>query len=117
MEAENKGALQCELRECDGSVLVCPCMRERTASIDSRASTSYSCLSLPLALSIFLSFPLHLSHLFICRCLTVLITGLGLAQHVLPKQDTEMEFEKESVGDCKTGRERDSEREKERGRE
>lgn len=67
----------------------CPCMCEWTVSSHSGASTSYSCLS-------FFS-PLHLYHLFICRCLTVLIIALALAQHVLPKQDTEMEFEKEGV--------------------
>lgn len=93
------GTLQRGLRERDGSVLVCPCMREWTVSSHSSASTSYSCLSLPLSLhlSFFLSFSLRLSHLFICRCLTVLIIALALAQHVLPKQDTEMEFEKEGV--------------------
>lgn len=53
-------------------------------------------LSPSLHLSFFL-FSLRLSHLFICRCLTVLIIALALAQHVLPKQDTEMEFEKEGV--------------------
>lgn len=74
-------------REQDGSVLVCPCMREWTVSTQSSASTSYSCLSF------FLSFFLSpcISHLFICRRLTVLIIALALAQHVLPKQDTEME--------------------------
>lgn len=44
-----------------------------------------------------LSFSVRLSHLIICCCLTVLIIALALAQHVLPKQDTEMEFEKEGV--------------------
>lgn len=50
---------------------------------------------MPFFLSFFLS-PC-ISHLFICRRLTVLIIALALAQHVLPKQDTEMEFEKEGV--------------------
>lgn len=54
-------------------------------------------VSLSLCLFVSLSFSLRLSHLFICRCLTVLIIALALAQHVLPKQDTEMEFEKEGV--------------------
>lgn len=75
---------------------MCPCMREWTVSSQSSGSTSYSCLSLSPHLSFFL-FSLRLSHLFICRCLTVLIIALALAQHVLPKQDTEMEFEKEGV--------------------
>ena len=91
------GALHCVRRERDRRVLVCPCMREWTVSSHSSASTSYSCLSLSLCLFVSLSFSLRLSHLFICRCLTVLIIALALAQHVLPKQDTEMEFEKEGV--------------------
>lgn len=63
-----------------------------------RASTSYSCSAMALFSPLSLSFLPAPPHLFICRHLTVLIIALALAQHVLPKQDTEMEFEKK--GEC-----------------
>lgn len=51
----------------DGSVLVCPCMREWTVSSHSSAGTSYSCLSLslfpPLHLCVPLPLPLSPVHL------------------------------------------------------
>ena len=55
------GALQCVRRERDRSVLVCPCMREWTVSSHSSASTSYSCLSLPLSLRLSFFLPASLS--------------------------------------------------------
>lgn len=77
------------------------------------ASTSYSSLSLSVTIVLCLCPPffLHLSHLFICCCLTVFIIALALAQHVLPKHDTEMEFEKKSVWEIEETEE-DADREK-----
>lgn len=74
----------------------------------------------PLSLLLYLSlspppFSLHLSHLFICCSLTVFIIALALAQHVLPKQDAEMEFEKKSVWEIvNEAREEVADREKQR---